>query len=707
MEVIQRFKMLSLLKNPKTSWPIGLLVLLGSSTAVNPQSMAPSLNMYGTTGLIDMPSAESQVDAELSTTLAGFAGGTRGTFTFQILPRLSGSFRYAKTPFLDEGKALYDRSFDIQYRLVDEQKYVPAVAVGLRDFLGTGIYSGQYLVATKNLSPKLKLTGGIGWGRFSDSDEIQDIDFGQGGTVDFDNMFKGPVGAFGGLEWQTPVKGLRAKLEYSSDRYARETTVDGSFPEAAFERKSPVNFGLEYAARNGLKFGAYYLYGSEIGLSFSTTLNPKRNNGLTDRAPRRVAIRKNVNSRDTSWTQANGINAKARLQLNKLLKTDGMVVETISFDGQTADVRVRNTKYKAVPQAIGRTARAMTRVFPDSVQTFRIIPVEDGISTSMITMQRSDIEALEHHPNGTALMAQRVSIDDAPPVPSGSEYNPDLYPKLKWSVSPYVNLIVFDSRNPLNVDAGLRASASYDVQPGLSFSGSLKLPVIGDRTADDRQDESNLHPVRTDIKKYREEGDLAIERLTGDYVFKLRPDVYGRVSVGYLETMFAGVSTEVLWKKADKNWGLGAEMNYVKQREFSQGFGFQDYSVATGHVSAYLTLPKGFEAQIDVGRYLAGDVGATVSIDRTFGNGWRVGAYASKTNVSAEDFGEGSFDKGIRIDIPLTWALGTPSKKTVSNSIASLTRDGGARLNIHNRLYDTVRDNHSKSISGAWGRFWR
>jgi len=61
---------------------------------------------------------------------------------------------------------LWDRSFDLRYRLVDEGKYRPALAVGLQDFIGTGVYSGEYLVASKTLTPALTVTGGIGWGRY-------------------------------------------------------------------------------------------------------------------------------------------------------------------------------------------------------------------------------------------------------------------------------------------------------------------------------------------------------------------------------------------------------------------------------------------------------------------------------------------------------------------------------------------------------------
>ena len=55
----------------------------------------PSLNLYGVTGLIDMPSAESQPDAQLSASYSQFGETSRRNFTFQLLPRVSGTLRYS------------------------------------------------------------------------------------------------------------------------------------------------------------------------------------------------------------------------------------------------------------------------------------------------------------------------------------------------------------------------------------------------------------------------------------------------------------------------------------------------------------------------------------------------------------------------------------------------------------------------------------
>ena len=112
-------------------------------------------------------------------------------------------------------------------------------------------------------------------------------------------------------------------------------------------------------------------------------------------------------------------------------------------------------------------------------------------------------------------------------------------------------------------------------------------------------------------------------------------------------------------------------------------------------------------AQVDAGRYLAGDWGATFSLDRQFSNGWKVGAYFTLTDMPFDEFGEGSFDKGIRLSIPFEWALGTPSRNQSAAELRSLERDGGARLKVDGRLFEWVEEGHGDAFANRWGKFWR
>jgi len=77
------------------------------------------------------------------------------------------------------------------------------------------------------------------------------------------------------------------------------------------------------------------------------------------------------------------------------------------------------------------------------------------------------------------------------------------------------------------------------------------------------------------------------------------------------------------------------------------------------------------------------------------------------TNVSSEEFGEGSFDKGIRLEIPVSWLTGRPSRNKVSQTIRPVLRDGGACLNVRNRLYEVTREARAQQLSRGWARFWR
>ena len=690
--------------------------------------MRPTLNFYGTTGLIEMPSGEAQPDGYLGISSTHFGPMSRTTLSFQIAPRLSGSFRYTATrnwndlfcpPDCTAQNAFstyLDRGFDLKFLVLKESNYLPSVSVGFQDFVGTGIQSGEYIVATKRLTPQVKVTAGLGWGRLGSNGPIgapfgarPPLEIGEGGNFNISQWFRGDMAPFGGIEWQVNDK-WAVKAEYSSDAYLEEATK-----RATFDHRSPFNFGVEYQRSPSLRLGAYYMYGSEIGIAAHLVFNPDQRlaGGIGGTGPAPVLPRPARADDPEAWspewvTQAD---AKSILieSLAKHLERSGILVEALGYTGDTAQLRIRNNTYDAEAQAIGRAARAMTQVMPASIETFEIIPMVNGVPASKVTIKRSDIEALEFAPDGAAILQDRIKVSDAGNPIAGLGFNPKIYPRFEWSVAPYVRLRLFSPGSPVAADFGLRVAADYEIRRGVILSGTITKKLAGNLGLAEDDSVSSLPPVRTDIGRYDALGDPGLETLTAAWYGRLGTNLYGRLTVGYLERMFGGVSGEVLWKPADRRWALGAELNYVAQRDSNQGFGFgeYDYSLATGQVSGYLDLGKGYHAQLDVGRYLAGDDGATLSLDRYFENGWKVGAFVTLTDVPAEDFDSGSFDKGIRLEIPLSWFTGRPSRATKPLSIGSIPRDGGARLEIDGRLYDTLQSYDESGLDAQWGRFWK
>jgi hypothetical protein len=88
-------------------------------------------------------------------------------------------------------------------------------------------------------------------------------------------------------------------------------------------------------------------------------------------------------------------------------------------------------------------------------------------------------------------------------------------------------------------------------------------------------------------------------------------------------------------------------------------------------------------------------------------NGWRVGAFATVTDASDAALGESGYDKGIRISIPLNWALGNQTKNSLGLTLRPGGSDAGAKLDVDGRLYDSIRDYHTGALDPEWGRVWR
>lgn len=703
-------------QNPKVISIVGFLAL------ATPSAEAQTLSTYGTAGLVDMPTAESLLDGNVALTASAFGKNRRNTFTFQFLPHIQGSFRYTALQNFSFSGALsdqyYDRSFDLHFQILEENGRRPALALGLRDFGGTGIYSSEYLVATKSFGAKLKVTAGLGWGRLAERGSFQNPlsfisdgfktrpDVGAGGInttgqLDFGAWFRGPVAPFGGLSYQATER-LSFQLEYSSDEYSRESDA------GIIDIKIPVNVGLNYTYRNGSNLRAFVIGGTEVGFQYSYVFDPavrRRFPGGLETAPLPIMPASQSFLADADINEPL-VSQEAEGRLNDLLAQDGMELQGFTANSNRAGVRIENNRWDIEAQAVGRAARAMSQVLPASLDVFVITFQQDGLPISSVTINRSDLEELQWDYDGSWKSLARSRIEDEPVVDLEA-LSSAAFPKFEYGLGPYTGFSFFDPDSPLRYDIGAELTASYRPKPGLTFSSRFRYPLVGNMDDAIRTSNSVIQRVRSDSLEYAKQSDLEINELTVEYLFRPGKDLFGRVTAGYLEDMYGGISAEMLWYPVDSRLSLGAELNYARQRDFDMLLGFQDYGVVTGHASAYYDIGNGYMTQIDVGRYLAGDWGATFALDREFNNGFKIGAFFTLTDVSFDDFGEGSFDKGIRFSIPLSWLTGKPSRNQISETIRPVLRDGGARLNVRNRLFGVVRDYRAEELGDGWGRFYR
>ena len=684
-----------------------LIFMLDTGGVVAGVANGPTHGLYGTPGLIDMPTSENAPDASVAFSLSGFNGQIRSTLTFQILPGLSGSFRYSTlyNEWTGDARQHWDRSFDLRYQVRPETRLMPAISLGVQDFIGTGVFSGEYVVGTKTMGP-LKASVGLGWGRYGSHNGFKNPlsgvsskfdtrparEVGVGGEVEANGWFRGDAAVFGGLSW--PVNDqLTAKLEYSSDAYTHETQTYGHVV------KTPWNYGATYVAKSGTRsYGLYWLGGSKLAFSVSVIADPKKtsNGSGWDLAP--LPVRRDL-SRPLGLPPAQ---TDVRT-LYTVLKADGFNPVGHEMTGTTARLQIENLRYRSSSQAVGRAARIASRYFGDEITIFVIDLVEKNLPLTSVEISRESLVAYEFNLAPAKEFMDQVAFGDVKSLVSAPEEKSSFY----WRIRPYFDYGLFDPDQPVRFEFGVALESEYVFSPSSFVEFGIHKQVIGNLDSIERDSDSVLPHVRSDHKYYHKQGDPGLEYLTLNYLTKPHATGYVRLTGGYLEEMYAGVSAEYLWQPTNQNWGLGIELNKVRQRDFVMRFGLRPYDVFTGHVSAYYDFGGRFEGQLDIGQYLAGDKGVTLSVNRVTSNGWRFGAWATLTDVPFETFGEGSFDKGLRVDIPLDWILGKSSPLVMQTPIQIIGRDGGARLHVNHRLYPLIQHAQRFDMGREWARFWR
>src|SRR3954470_452699 len=261
-----------------------IMALTGRHAPAAAQPFDAPTTLFGSRGVIATPSARMAPDGELSVGASFLKNNQHYNFGFEVLPWLEASFRYSGLQHFEPAYPVYyDRAFGAKARLWDEDNggFFPAVAVGIDDIVGTGVYSGEYVVASKRFGD-IDTSLGMGWGRrgstgllrnpiglaFSSFDN-RSTSLSNAGVGNFDAFFHGrKVGLFGGAVWRTPLDGLSLIVEYDSDTYVQERASGNLRP------RSQVNYGLSYAVTDQSVIGLDWLYGTTLGGSFSLRLDP-------------------------------------------------------------------------------------------------------------------------------------------------------------------------------------------------------------------------------------------------------------------------------------------------------------------------------------------------------------------------------------------------------------------------------------------------
>ena len=629
--------------------------LLGDSFYFN------TYNNHGIVGLINTPTARFYDEGVHGVTVYGSDIDQKITLTSNPYDWFEASFFYMNTEkeqtcrqYFDSKvycQGYKDKGFNIKLRL-KEEGVLPAVAIGLMDFAGTGIYSSEYIVSSYGIG-KIDMHLGLGWGKLSGSSKqinnplgkLRESFYdrsggysGEGGQLNLSKYFSGENAApFYGISYSLNDKTLI--------KFEKDTILDIEGASLLYpERKSDFSFGIDYTINDNFSVGISHERGGYSSIRFIYKNNPQRS------AKKYRYQKAEISANDDKYTKLIKNLEENEIGVNKITETAGsigldltqfihpdlniieeIIAQSASDAGINKNIKkdLRISDLKAVSE-IDEAFQRSARIIYERPETRRVV-------TSTNVRLRPFLASREEFFKGALL----VENDTEFILRENLFFNTNL----KYSLADNFDDLIFPPEN------------TFPAQ------------------------------VRSDVKQYLKRIDqgVLIGRAQFDYHITPKKNHHLMFTAGILEDMFSGYGSEYLYFQPNTNYSFGIELFKVKKRDYEWRFGHLDYenTTLTGnfYYRNYGSIP--FDMKISAGEYLAGDVGSTIEFSRTYSSGVKFGVFATFTDVTTEEFGEGSFDKGIFFNIPIYGNL-------INYTWRPLTKDPGAKLTRHHNLHDLL-----------------
>jgi membrane-associated phospholipid phosphatase len=687
--------LISLSNSIKYSW-CGF-ILLGAASAI-----AATPTVQGQSGYINMPSAVVEADGTFSLGYSYDQPYGSVWVTSTILPFLQVTGRYVSingvSGFANEGQTgidygrYKDKVVDAKVRLWSESAWLPSVAVGATDLLGTELFKGQYVVATKTFGNAKNIEASLGYGR------------------------KRPDGMFAGARWKPlSAPNWAVVAEYDANDYAKDFQSAAS---GAGQRSKGPSVGVEYrwgwlgaqVARHRDHFSA----NAYVSIPFAERefipkfLEPAYFQAKD--APPRATV--------GQWAQ----DARPGAALVQALAKQDYKNIRVALDGTALNLTLTNGRISNLGRAIGRASRTALAFAPEGTRSIRVTYTK--LDQPVATYEFADLNMLSDYLTGLvdrdtflksvviryAAPADRI-VDDQHGLLAGMDDSAGLGVRVgqdgdivqlrsedreanRFKVVPRLGFFFNDPSGALRYEVA--AAANYDrrLREGMYLNSAVKLNLF-ENVSDVTQASNSLLPhVRTDIAEYKRGGRFKLNRLMVNQY--LTPDErwYARISAGFYEEMYRGLGGQLLYVPKDTRWAADLSVDALQQRGFNGWFDRRDYQTVTAIGAMHYKLPYDITVTARAGRFLARDEGVRIEFKRRFRSGIEVGAWYAKTNgkdiTSPGTLANPYNDKGVFLSIPLNSMSPSDTLANADIAISPWTRDVGQMVATPGDLYEML-----------------
>jgi len=565
-----------------------------------------------------------------------------------------------------------DKAIDFKYKLIEEDKYTPALSIGIMDPHGTRLYSSQYIVASKQIYP-FDFTLGFGNGRFGKVPlPAQDEGFKIEMFTDTKQWFKDSQ-FFGGIQF-SPSRWFSLMVEYNPIKYEKQTRDPAQTKYFQNPVPSQFNYGLRLKPFEWTDIDVTYQRGNQFGVNLSMAFDI--GNPLIPIFDKPYV--------EKPQKKSNSLNER----LTEALHESGFSNIGIKIQDDELWIEAQNGKYFYNTKALGVILKVIYDTRPARIDRINIVLQEKGIPLIHLNTSLFDVYELFNDKISLREFLRLSQIKTDVKETPVKEFRHKKW--VDYGLKPEFKTFLNDPSGFFKYRAGLSGWTSLNPWSGGSFILELETYPLNTVST------SNTplsRPVRSDLVPYLKQ-DVVLGQLMYQQILKFDKEYYGRFAGGILETEYAGIDGEVAKPFLNGRLFVGLSGSIVRKRAVDEPFqlkndDWKEY-YNTCFLNTRLNIPE-LETSIEVntGQFLAGDKGARLTVSK-FIKGVTIFAWYSFTNTSifSDSSNRGYSDKGIGVKIPMRLFEGTDTKTAYNYAVSPWTRDVAQDIDHSTRLFD-------------------
>ncbi len=577
----------------------------------------------------------------------------------------------------------------IVLREKDGFSFLPELAFGWNDFMGSCRFRSFYAVATKQFLP-WNLEMSLGWGE----GRIQGV-FGAVAWAPF-------------RHWENIGKGLSLIAEYDANNYRHH----GSEHPEGREVASRINAGFQLNLWDLFRLSASTVRGTDWAASAAFRYDWGSSQGLFPKLFDPPPYKAPIDTQPIGFLRSQKHLAH---EFAYALKEQGLdlfhlflVPEKKGFDRLW--MKVVNVRYWKEEEVRIRLQHVLSHLIPANVSSITAVIEADGIVTQEYRFRAEELKRYREGKIGETELSIVAPLREASPTPSIYEASL-LFRRRKpiWLLTfrPWLRSFFGTSRGKFKYEAGIGLGPEGYLFDEIYYSlwgtytASSSTQNLCDR---DFLNPSRIINVRTDSIRYNQANSLHLEQAFLQKSWNLGQGCFSRLAFGYFEMAYAGLTFETLYYPVQANWAVGFEISSLLKREYF-GLGFQrkirkwtpegcEFLPYTGlqyFAEFYYQYPRfNLDFRLSAGQFLARDKGIRIEGGRSFASGMRVGLWYTLTNAGDVVNHQRYYDKGFSISMPLDLFMNKSSRTRIGYSMSAWLRDCGARAASGKPLYPTL-----------------